>query len=157
MSRAGFFLLLATACSCARGGPVDSGPGDRDAARIRSLDDAWAAAAARRDLDGMMAIYASDAEELIPGSPPIVGHDAIRQFYRNLLDRLPRFVHHFEPETITVAESRDLAVVRGWYRFTADTLDPDRVQIGKFVGVWGRRSGEWRLLMNISNSSQPDS
>jgi hypothetical protein len=68
--------------------------------------------------------------------------------------QLPRFAHHFEPESINVAESRDLGVVRGRFRFTADTLRPEKVQAGKFVGVWRRRQGEWQLLLNISNSDQ---
>jgi ketosteroid isomerase-like protein len=50
------------------------------AARIRARDAQWLAAAARRDLDGMMAIYATDAEELQPGLPSIAGREAIRRF-----------------------------------------------------------------------------
>lgn len=131
---------------------MESRHDEDDTGRIRHLDETWAAAAARRDLDAMMAIYATDAQELLPGSPPIVGHEAIRHFYRDLFEQLPRLAHHFEPEAITVAQSRDLAVVRGHYRFTPDTLHPEQVQVGKFVGVWGRQRGEWRLLINISNS-----
>lgn len=131
---------------------MDSHAADHDAERIRALDGAWSDAAARRDLDGMMAIYAPDAQELLPGMPAVVGLEAIRRFYAGLITRFPRLAHAFEPQTITVARSRDLAVVRGCYRFTADTLRPEQVQAGKFVGVWGRRDGDWRLLLNISNS-----
>ncbi len=130
-------------------------PGADAASRIRALDAAWARAAARRDLDGMMAIYAPDAEELLPGSPPLVGLQAIRRFYGELLERFPRSSHEFEPVTITVALSGDLAVARGWYRFTADTLHPEQSQRGKFVSVWARREGDWRLLINISNGDDP--
>jgi hypothetical protein len=52
---------------------------------------------------------------------------------------------------VTIAESADLAIVRGSYRFTADELKPDDVQIGKFVSVWVFFSGDWRLEINISN------
>ena len=51
--------------------------------------------------------------------------------------QLPRFAHHFEPESINVAESRDLAVVRGRFRFTADTLRPEKVQAGNSSGSGG--------------------
>ena len=128
---------------------------DGDAERIRALDEAWAAAAARRDLNGMMAIYAPAARELLPGCPAIVGREAIRQFYAGLIQQFPRFAHHFELEAITVAQSGDLAVVRGSYRFTADTLKPEQVQVGKFVGVWSSWGGDWRLVLNISNSDHP--
>lgn len=100
----------------------------------------------------MMTIYAADAQELLPGMPPIVGRDSIRAFYRNLIEQFPRFAHEFEPQEVVVAESGDLAVVRGTYRFTADTTRSDETQSGKFVGVWRYRGGDWRLQINISNS-----
>jgi uncharacterized protein (TIGR02246 family) len=134
---------------------MESGDTSRHAARIRALDDSWLAAAARRDLDGMMAIYAPDAQELLPDSPPILGRDSIRAFYRRLMEQLPRFAHHFEPPEITVARSGDLAVVRGSYRFTPDTLYPHQVAAGKLVGVWCHRDGDWRLQLNVSNGDQP--
>ena len=123
--------------------------------RIRALDEGWARAAAARDLDGMMAIYAEDARELLPGLPVVVGREAIRAFYQGVIEQLPRFWHHFEPLDIVVADSEDLAVVRGAYRFTADSTHPGTVETGKFVGVWRRRAGDWRLALNISNSDHP--
>jgi uncharacterized protein (TIGR02246 family) len=64
---------------------MQSSATDGDAERIRTLDDAWAAAAARQDLEGMMAIYASDAQEMLPGCPAIAGREAIRRFYAGLI------------------------------------------------------------------------
>jgi uncharacterized protein (TIGR02246 family) len=128
---------------------------DRHIEQIRALDEAWKAAAAQRDLEGMIAIYAPDAQELLPDMLPIVGRDAIREFYRGLIEALPRFAHQYEAHEVIVAESGDLAVVRGSYRFTADTVRSDVVQTGKFVGIWRRRNEVWRLQMNISNSDQP--
>ena len=122
--------------------------------RIRELDEQWREAADRRDLDGMMAIYSPEAEELLPGLPAIVGRDAIREYYRTLLQELPRFTQSFEMEEVTIAESADLAVVRGSYRFTADEEISEEVQVGKFVGVWVYTAGDWRLQMNISNTDQ---
>jgi len=130
---------------------------DQHIEQIRVLDEAWKESAAQRDLEGMIAIYAPDAQELLPDMLPIVGRDAIREFYRGLIEAFPRFAHKFEAHEIIVAESGDLAVVRGSYRFTADTLLPAEVQTGKFVGIWRRRGGDWRLQMNISNSDQPPS
>lgn len=120
--------------------------------RIRELDESWLAAVRRRDLDDMMAIYAPEAEELLPGEPPLVGRDAIRDFYRQWLEKYPRLDHTFTMDEVMIAESADLAVVRGAYRFTFDATKPDEVDVGKFVGVWVFSSGDWRLQLNISNS-----
>jgi uncharacterized protein (TIGR02246 family) len=119
--------------------------------RIRELDEQWQRAAARHDLDGMIAIYAVDAQELLPGLPPVVGRPAIRAFYQNIMDQLPRWQHQFTAHEIVVAASGDLAVVRGAYRFTPDSSLPAEVHIGKFIGVWRHREGDWRLQVNISN------
>ena len=120
--------------------------------RIRALDQRWLEATARRDLDGMMAIYAPDARELLPDLPALIGTAAIRVFYGNLMRQLPRFAHDFDAQEITVGAAGDLAVVQGKYRFTPDTQMPSQAQSGKFVGVWRRRGGDWRLTINISNS-----
>jgi uncharacterized protein (TIGR02246 family) len=123
--------------------------------RIRALDAQWLAAAARRDLDGMMVIYAPDARELLPDMPPLIGTTAIRGFYATLMEEMPRFAHHFEAQEITVGAAGDLAVVRGTYRFTPDVQVPGQVHSGKFVGVWRRLGADWRLAINISNSDPP--
>lgn len=144
--------LAALAASLTGCQTMDSNTTDEHIARIEALDEQWRQAAARRDLDGMMAIYAPDARELLPGLPPIVGRDAIRSFYGDLIDRFPRFSHEFEADEIMMARSGDLAVARGRYRFTPDTLNTADEQSGKFVGVWRYVDGDWRLQINISNN-----
>lgn len=120
--------------------------------RIRALNESWLEAARRRDLEGMMAIYAPDAQELMPGQPAVVGRDAIRELYRELIVTSPRFNHVFALDEVTIAESADLAVARGSYRFTFDTNAPDREEIGKLVSVWVYLTGDWRLQLIIANS-----
>lgn len=134
---------------------MDQLTASRHVERIRELDESWLAATRRRDLDGMMAIYAPDAQELLPGLPAVGGRDAIREFYRQLIASLPRFDYAFAIDEVTIAESADLAVARGSYRFTYDDAKPDEVDVGKFVGVWVFHSGDWRLQLNISNSDVP--
>lgn len=102
----------------------------------------------------MLAIYAPDAQELLPEQPALVGRDAIRSFYARLIEDLPRFEHEFTPAEITVAASGDLAVARGTFRFTPDSRAPEVVHRGKFIGVWQRTGKDWKLKYNISNSDE---
>jgi uncharacterized protein (TIGR02246 family) len=120
-------------------------------ARIRALNDAWRAAANEKDLDAMMAIYASDALELLPGMPALRGREEIRAFYSRLILEFPNFQHAFGFESAIVAESSDLAVMQGTYRFTPDAADPSMCSTGKYVGVWRLRGDAWTLVINISN------
>jgi uncharacterized protein (TIGR02246 family) len=127
----------------------------RHAERIREREDFWCLAVARRDVDAMMEMYAPDAHELVAGQPAMTGHEAIRDFYRGVLDEFPRLRQSFDLQEITIAESADLAVVRGTYRFTPNADVPGDVEIGKFVGVWIFFQGDWRLQVNIANSDDP--
>ena len=131
---------------------MDQATASRHAERIRALDESWCVAAGRRDLDAMMAIYAPEAQELLPGQSAIIGRDAIRDFYRQMLDDYPRLEQRIDMHEITIAESGDLAAVRGSYQFVPDTQDPDVVEVGKFVSIWVYAEGDWRLQVNISNS-----
>lgn len=134
---------------------MDQLTASRHADRIRALDESWCVAVGARDLDAMMAIYAPEAQELLPGVPAIMGRDAIRAFYGDVLRRFPHLDHRFDLHEITIAESGDLAVVRGSYRFTPERERPERTEVGKFVGVWVYTGGDWRLQLNISNPDEP--
>jgi uncharacterized protein (TIGR02246 family) len=127
----------------------------RHADRIRELNESWLAAARRRDLDGMMAIYTPEAQELMPGQPAFVDREAIREQYRQLIETSPHFHHTFALDEVTIAVSGDLAVVRGSYRFLFDEHAPERVDVGKLVSVWVYLAGDWRLQLIISNSDTP--
>jgi uncharacterized protein (TIGR02246 family) len=124
----------------------------RHAERIRELNESWTDAVARRALDEMMTVYAPEAQELVPGQPAIVGREAIRAYYRGVLDELPRLRHFFDQQEITISEAGDLAVASGTYRVTPDADLPDDIVTGKVVGVWVYYEGDWRLQINISNS-----
>jgi uncharacterized protein (TIGR02246 family) len=131
---------------------MDQLTASRQAERIRELEESWLTAARQRDVDGMLAIYSPDPYELWPGLPALVGRAAIGDFYSQLLEDYPRFQQTFVMDEVTIAESGDLAVVRGTYRFIPDETKPDEIEIGKFVAVWVFLSGDWRLQTNISNS-----
>lgn len=131
---------------------MDQLTASRHADRIRQLNQAWVAAALERDLDAMMAIYSLDAQELLAGEPALIGRDAIREYYASLLEDLPRCSYSYDTQEVTIAESADLAIVRGSYRFVPDDQEPEDVELGKFVAVWVYFLGDWRLETTISNS-----
>jgi uncharacterized protein (TIGR02246 family) len=72
-------MLLA---SCTIGPPAAPLLGDPDAAEVRgAIEAAWRQhidAAQRKDLDGVLAIYADDASYSIPGTPPVRGREELR-------------------------------------------------------------------------------
>jgi uncharacterized protein (TIGR02246 family) len=151
MMRLGTVLLLALG-GCRAAPTVDRAA---EANRIRAVEDQWRDAVARRDFAGLAALYTADAREMLSGMPAIVGRDSIEAFFRTWQVQHPRFAFRFTPDAIDVAVSGDLAVVRGHYRFTPDSLVPHQYDAGKFVGVWKRDGDAWRAAIDIANSDAP--
>ena len=80
-----------------------------DAEAIRQADLAWSAAQAADGLDGAMSAYLDNAMMLPPNAPISVGKEAIRATLAEAGVGSPGFSVSWEPTTIEVAESGELA------------------------------------------------
>ena len=89
-----------------------------------------------------------------PNAPAIVGLPAIRAWFETGLLQ-PGISNFFEADTIEVAVSGDLAYDRGTYRFAMETPNGRVEDIGKYLMIWKRIDGEWKVVVDISNSDQP--
>jgi len=114
-------------------------------AQIRQADLALLRAEERRDLDGAMDLIAPHAVFQPPGYPPIVGHEAIRQFYDTQWFKLPFIEISGTPETIVVASLGDLAFFDGRSQMVVELSGERTVAAGKYLGVWQKISGKWKL------------
>ena len=135
-------LLLAFGCAHITS---DIQPGDAEPA-IRRMAAEFAEAANNGNVDGMMAIYASDAVLLPPGAPEMRGRAAIKQFWSGLLAAKPHVVLH----TTDVIQSGDMATEVGRYELTVG----GKTENGKYALTWRRGNGEWRAVVDIFNASQ---
>jgi hypothetical protein len=72
------FLRAALLLACA--GCASSGNPEDVRARILRLDAEWSEVAQGRDIDRIVSYWADDATVLPPGSPPVAGKPAIREF-----------------------------------------------------------------------------
>lgn len=107
-------LFLAVACASVPRVDVAS-----EESAIRELDRQWAQAAARRDTAAFVGFYAEDATLVMPNAPPAAGLAAIRSAVAGML-ALPNLNLSFEPTSISVARSGDLAYDLGSYRMSFD-------------------------------------
>ncbi len=60
-----------------------------DAETLKTAAATWAAAYNRGDVDAIVAMYTDDAQLLPEGSEAIVGHEAIRAFFKKLMGAQP--------------------------------------------------------------------
>jgi len=120
---------------------------------IKELDARFVAMVEADDLDGIVELYAEDARFMPPNAPLAYGREAIREAWRPMLD-LPALT--FEPETIVVADSREQAVDIGHYRAEIPLPDGSTFSdVGKYMVLWLREDGEWRIFADIYNSDLP--
>ena len=123
-----------------------------ETARIAALERQWFQDLAARHMDAVSALYARDARMLRPNAPAVWGHDSIATVFRELAGALPRFRNELRSDSIMVAGSGEYAIVTGRYRFTPDTLHASAFDIGKYLGVWKREDGDWRIALDMTNS-----
>jgi uncharacterized protein (TIGR02246 family) len=118
------------------------------------VDSAFVAAINAGDLDGVVAVYASDAVLLPPNLPAQRGRTAIRNFWGGFLKA---YTLKFETGSDTVEGRGDLAYNVGHYRFTAvpkERANPGMADEGKFVEILKRQGdGGWKYAVDMYSSN----
>jgi uncharacterized protein (TIGR02246 family) len=142
-------LLVMGGCTRAPAADVAS-----DAEAIRALSRSWLAADQARDVERAVSFYADDAVELASNTPLVVGKEAIRSWYRSWLP-LPNVHITFATVTVQVGKAGDLAYERGTYEFTTETPKGVDVDKGKYLTVWQKIGGVWKVAADMANSDRP--
>lgn len=110
---------------------------------------AWEAAWNRGDADGVAALYLENAVVLPPGAEPMRGRAAIRAFWQAAIQSSAG--SRSELTTDEVEDLGDVAVEIGSYVNTGP--DGEHLDHGKYMVVWKRVDGRWRIARDIFNSS----
>ena len=118
---------------------------------IRELDRQWLVAFTEKDIEGAMQFFASDAVLMPAHTPSIVGKESIQAWFESWLPN-PEISSTFVPDEVVVAASGDLAYDRGTYEFTMNTPEGRVRDSGKYLIVWKIIDGEWKAIIDISNS-----
>ena len=94
--------------------------------------------------------YTSDAQLLPANSEPISGREAIEGFWRNVMGM---GIAGVKLETAELEAQGDLAVEIG--RYVLSGADGGALDNGKYVVVWHRDAGTWKLHRDIWTTSKP--
>ncbi len=149
----GGLAVMLSVAGCGPQTPADTRAADESA--IRSLDTQWSKTAAAKDVDGTVSYYSDGASLLPPNEPIATGKPAIRAVWAALLG--PDVSLTWQPSTVEVARSSDLAYVVGVYQMTMkDAQGQPAADHGKFVEVWKKQAdGKWKTVADIFNSDVP--
>ncbi len=142
--------LVALVAACATTPRVDRASEEQ---RIRELSQRQMAAAQAKDAAAMATFYADDAVFMGANQATLRGRDAIRRGMEGMF-ALPNLAFSFTPTTIQVAESGDIAYETGTYRFGADMPGGRLDDAGKYLTIWRKIGGEWRIVADMNNSDR---
>lgn len=94
--------------------------------------------------------YTNEAQLLPANSEPVSGREAIESFWRGAMGM---GIASVKLETVEVEGQGDLAVEVG--RYTLAGADGGALDNGKYVVVWHRDAGTWKLHRDIWTTSRP--
>jgi uncharacterized protein (TIGR02246 family) len=132
---------------------VDTGA---DEQAIRGHVDRWLQLVTAKDAAGIAELYAEDGAVMPPNAPIGKGRAAIQQTWASMM-QTPGFSLTFVPEQILVSSSGDMALDRGTYRLAIAPDGAPQTDTGKYVVVWRKIGGEWKVAADIFNSDLPAS
>lgn len=124
-------------------------------AEIHQADIAYFSAVKAKDVTGIAAVYSSDAISSPPNSPPLNGNEAIRKFNEEFV-KLPQLDMTGEGTLIKFSDDGTLAYEVGKYSMSAaDAKGKPFKDEGKFLNVWQRVDGKWKIVADAFSSNLP--
>jgi len=104
----------------------------------------------RKDSNGMAELYTEEGQLLPPNGDFVRGKQALREFWQSIMDM---GIVSIRLETGEVEQHGDTAIEVSKGSLFVDGNEPaDEV---KYIVIWKRENGDWKLHRDIFNSSMP--
>ena len=121
-----------------------------DEQAIRAVGRRWAELIRAKDANGIAQLYAADAMILPQGLQAFGGREAITRWWATDM-ATPGYDLRSQADQMIVSASGDLAVERGTYRYRATLAAGPVERRGKYVTVWRKADGDWKVAIDIYN------
>ena len=124
----------------------------QDRATIEKLNDVWSAAFNKGEAAAVAALYTEDADVLPPGAEMVKGRGraAIEAFWRQAVQQMT----DAKLTTVDVLPlGPEAAREVGTVTLKTKTQPPQEV-VGKYVVVWRKVGGDWKLATDIGNTNK---
>ena len=100
------------------------------------------------DASGMALLYTRDAMLMPPGAPVQQGAEAIGGFWKMAMDM---GIKSAKLNTIEITEAGENAIEVGEYNLAG--ADGQSIDHGKYLVIWKKEKGNWRLAKDMWNTS----
>ena len=151
-----FIVILVAACSQPAPSPVPKPDLTIEEKAIRDADARWQKAAQARDAAAESAMFASDGVAYREHVDPLVGPAAFQAWATKLYADNPKQAVTWSTNSISMADSGDLAIQAGEYHTTGVGPKGDREDKGRFVTVWKKVGSEWKVAHDIGSTTMPE-
>ncbi|HEU5285364.1 MAG TPA: DUF4440 domain-containing protein [Sphingomicrobium sp.] len=156
-------LMLAAAAlllpACEKAGRTDSVEATQaetaaDESAIRAINQRWLELIRNKDSAAIAQLYAEDAAVMPANEKAAQGRQAIGDWWNRSM-QMPGYDLTFSTDQLLLSKSSDMALDRGTYRFAATPPSGAISDTGKYVVVWRKVGGEWKVAADIFNSDLP--
>lgn len=146
--------ILLSACVSRTAGPQVDVAAEEQAIRDRSM--AWLQAAKAKDHAAEAAFFADDGMMFRENDPPQTGPAAVQQAFAAEAAEDPNGTVEWTTDAVHVAASGDLGYELGTYTSNSTGPNGPVTDTGKFVTVWKKVNGEWKVAADMSLSTVPE-
>lgn len=122
---------------------------------VRKADQDWLRVFAAKDLAKSVGFVIAGGSVLAPNAPIATGHEAISKSFAGFF-ALPDLKIEWHPAKVEVSKSGELGYSTGFYRMTfKDPAGKTVEDHEKYVTVWKKQRGSWKVAYDIFNSDLP--
>jgi uncharacterized protein (TIGR02246 family) len=117
---------------------------------IQKANEEWMAAFNKGDAAAVAALYAEDAYVLPAGAEMAKGRRAIEAFWKKAMQQLgDAKLKTLDLQSLGPGSAREV----GTFSFKTKGDNPE-VVVGKYVVVWRKMGGQWKLITDIWNMNK---
>jgi len=129
--------------------------GEKDA--IQNNEDQWTVALQKRDAEKIIGFYATEAVSMRSNQPIYIGLNAIRNGVESMLADTTLLFNTYtgKVDAIEVSVTADMAYSYGHDEIMVKTKDGLLKDEGKWVDVWKKLDGQWKVVVSSGNSNKP--